>query len=88
VSSNAKLVQAKVDEILEYISLRIHQNTSIGESVDVASLKIDDTGIDSLELTEMIMELEDRFSVMIDDTKLSGSTTISELAAQVAGQMK
>lgn len=87
MSSHSEPGPDKAKEILEYILLRIHQNTRIGDSVDVASLKIDDTGIDSLELTEMIMELEDRFCVTIDDTQLSGSTTISELAAQVASQL-
>lgn len=79
--------QSRYDTVLEFIRARICRVTHIGESVDVVNLKIDETGVDSLELTEMIMELEDYFSVTIDDSQLSGSTTISELADHISKRL-
>lgn len=73
-------------QVLDVITSRILQNTRIKESINIADLKIDDTGIDSLELTEMVMELEDLFAVTIDDTKLTGSTTIKELVDNITNQ--
>jgi len=75
--------QISYDYILDFISARIRRTIRTDESAIATSLEIDEIGIDSLELTEIIMELEDNFAVTIDDSQLSGSTTISELALHI-----
>jgi acyl carrier protein len=71
-------------QILDFISLRLRKAGAVFADADLAALDIDTVGIDSLELTELIMELEDQFQVVIDDTVLTGSTTVAELASAVA----
>jgi acyl carrier protein len=39
---------------------------------------IDDLGIDSLDVMEMLTELEDRWEIRISNTDLRGITTISD----------
>lgn len=71
-------------DALDYICARLAAMGNLGDAKDIPGIKIDETGIDSLELTELIMEIEDKFSVEIDDSALSGSTTISELASFIS----
>jgi acyl carrier protein len=71
-------------DALDYICARLAAMGNLGDAKDMPSLKIDEIGIDSLELTELIMEIEDRYSVVIDDSVLSDSTTISELASYIS----
>ena len=71
-------------QILDFISSRLRKAGAVFADADLAALDIDSVGIDSLELTELIMELEDQFQVVIDDTVLTGSTTVAESASAVA----
>jgi acyl carrier protein len=71
-------------DVLDYICSRLVELGSSSDATAIQSLSIDQVGIDSLELTELVMEIEDRFSVIIDDQDLSGSTTISELASSIS----
>jgi acyl carrier protein len=71
-------------QILDFISSRLRKAGAVFADADLAALDIDSVGIDSLELTELIMELEDQFQVVIDDTVLTGGTTVAELASAVA----
>jgi acyl carrier protein len=71
-------------QILDFIRSRLRKAGAVFADADLAALDIDSVGIDSLELTELIMELEDQFQVVIDDTVLTGSTTVAELASSVA----
>lgn len=43
-----------------------------------ASLK-DDLGADSLDAVEIVMDIEDEFSVSIDDTKAEALVTVKDL---------
>ena len=80
--------QAKYAQVMDFIRSKLHHVATIPGAAEFANLKIDDAGIDSLELTEMIMELEERFELVIDDSQLTGSTSISELAAHIASHME
>ncbi|MCP9861475.1 MULTISPECIES: acyl carrier protein [unclassified Cyanobium] len=75
---------SREQQILDFISSRLRRAGAVFADADLASLDIDSVGIDSLELTELIMELDDQFQVVIDDTVLTGSTTVAELASAVA----
>ena len=71
-------------EVLDYICKRFAELGGVSNASVILTLSIDDVGVDSLELTELIMDIEDRFSVVIDDTNLSGSTKISSLASLIS----
>ena len=47
-----------------------------------ASLK-DDLGADSLDAVEIIMDIEDKFGVEIDDTKAEAIATVGDLVAYI-----
>ncbi|MDM7954283.1 MAG: acyl carrier protein [Cyanobium sp. CZS 25K] len=72
------------DQVLAFIGARLRRAGAVFDDADLSALEIDTVGIDSLELTELIMELEDKFQVVIDDTILTGSTTVAQLAESVA----
>ncbi len=76
------------DKVMDFIRSKFQHLATMPSEADFASLKIDDTGIDSLELTEMIMELEEEFELVIDDSQLTGSTSISDLTAHIASHME
>ena len=71
-------------EVLDYICKRLAELGSISRASDILTLSIDEVGVDSLELTELIMDIEDRFSVVLDDSSLSGSTKIFSLASLIS----
>ena len=71
-------------EVLDYICKRFTELGGASNASDILTLSIDEVGVDSLELTELIMDIEDRFSVVIDDANLSGSTKISSLASLIS----
>lgn len=71
-------------EVLVYICKRFAELGRVSVASDILTLSIDEVGVDSLELTELIMDIEDRFSVVIDDANLSGSTKISSLVSLIS----
>lgn len=84
MTENHEVTSSMHSQVMAFIRSKLHHLAAIPDAADIASLKIDDAGIDSLELTEMIMELEEKFDLVIDDSQLTGSTSISELAAHIA----
>lgn len=70
-------------EILDYVRSRIVELGGLPNTSDLMTLSIDGAGLDSLELTELIMDIEDRFSVTIDDANLFGSSTIDNVASLI-----
>jgi acyl carrier protein len=84
MADQQQLGQSGHDQVLAFIGARLRRAGAVFADADLAALDIDSIGIDSLELTELIMELEDQFQVVIDDTILSGSTTVAQLAESVA----
>ena len=43
-----------------------------------------DLGFDSLEVLELVAELEDRFSITVPEDQIPASRTVAEVTAQVA----
>jgi acyl carrier protein len=80
--------QSRYIQVMDFIRSKLNHIATMPDASDFANLKIDDTGIDSLELTEMIMELEEEFELVIDDSQLTGGTSISELADHIASHME
>jgi acyl carrier protein len=48
---------------------------------------IDDLGLDSLTLTTLAVELEDRFQIILTDAEAEGIKTVAELARCVAARV-
>lgn len=46
----------------------------------------EDLGLDSLDLVEFVMEVEEKFSVKIDDDELKGVLTVGQAVDLVAGK--
>ena len=74
-------------EILDYVCSRLVELGGLPSTSDFMTLSIDEAGLDSLELTELIMDVEDRFSVTIDDANLFGSSTIDNLASLILNSL-
>lgn len=49
---------------------------------------VDDLGADSLDVVELIMALEERFSIMIDNNDAMELTTIDKLVAYVESRLQ
>ncbi len=68
---------------MSHISLRVktiianYLDISTGEVLDAASLA-DDLGADSLEITEMIMRLEEEFDLDIGDDAIEKISTVGD----------
>ena len=69
-----------INEIIEALSeqLKIDPST-ISESTSVR----DDLGVDSLDLVELLMTLEDKYGVVIPDDDATSLKTISDIAEYI-----
>lgn len=74
--------QEKIEETLREIL-----SGSVDSSVDLASNTnfVSDLGLESIQVLEFVMEVEERFDIAIDMESLSDVHTIGELARIVAG---
>lgn len=70
---------ASREEILDQVKEILVEKLDVDEAsvTEEASLR-DDLGADSLDLVELIMDLEERFGVKISDEDAQGITTVAE----------
>ncbi len=52
---------------------------------DQLELRLDETGIDSLELMELVMATEDRFGIQINDNMITERITVDEFCRLIEG---
>jgi len=78
-------VATQEDKIEE--RLREILSASLDSSVDLASNTnfVSDLGLESIQVLEFVMEVEEHFDIAIDMESLSDVRTIGELAKVVAG---
>lgn len=67
-------------EILSWLIRRCDVNNS---NINVATVTLAQTGVDSLEIVSISMELEDEFSLRIDLENLSADTTLSQIVQRL-----
>lgn len=49
-----------------------------------ASRRVEDLGLDSLDSMELVMNIEDRFGIMLDEDKVIGCETVGDLVQLAA----
>jgi len=79
---------ASLDQLTAYVCTCIAETGRVsGQSNEaIQALSLDETGLDSLELMEMIMAIEDKFEITIDDASLLGTHTIGHLCELIISQ--
>lgn len=70
------------NDIEETIKELIAEQAGINvDRIALASLLVDDLGLDSIDLIELIMAIEERFDTGIDDDALADINTVEEVVA-------
>ena len=72
----------KLNEIKQRLAEAAHK-----ESVDDA-MKLRDLGIDSLDIVELLLQLEEDYGVHFDDMDMSALVTVKDLLDVIAQQLK
>lgn len=56
------------------------QMTISRDQINTSTRLVDDLGADSLDMTELLVEVEDEFGLSIEDEEIEGKNTIGEWA--------
>lgn len=64
------------DRILEIIAEQFHVNV---EDLEEDTNFVDDLNVDSIELLELVMAIEDEFDIELDDEILENITTVGDV---------
>jgi acyl carrier protein len=76
------------EQVVEFIGSRLRKMGVVFDLTNLSSLDFATSGVDSLEMLEFIMEVEDRFKVVITDSAVSETTTVDELASHITQLME
>jgi acyl carrier protein len=55
--------------------------TRPGTNEEILDLKVSATGLDSLDLMELLNDIEETFEIRVEDDTVSAETTVAELVA-------
>lgn len=80
---------SKLDRAAVYADLRMAIARVAGapvESIDQDTLLRDELGFDSLTAVELLIEIEDRWAVVLPDVAVRAVRTVDELAGLVCSQ--
>lgn len=72
----------KIEEIKAKLAEVAHK-----DSVD-GSLKLRELGIDSLDIVELLLQLEEDYGVHFDDVDMSTLVTVQDLLDEISKQLK
>ena len=72
----------KINEIKARLAKAAHK-----DKID-ESMSLRDLGIDSLDIVEMLLELEEECGVHFDDMDMSNLVTVKDLLDAIASQLK
>lgn len=67
-------------KVVELIVENLHRVTNGRHATIDETSVLGDLGVDSLDVVELLMEVEDEFGVSIPDEKMSDCKTVSDLA--------
>ena len=71
----------KIEEIRAKFAKAVHKDTIED------SMKLRDLGIDSLDIVEMLLQLEDEYDVHFDDMDMTNLVTVKDLLDAIAKQL-
>lgn len=75
-------------EIMEKVKKIISEKLGIEEEKVVEEAKlIDDLGADSLDLVDLIMDLENEFNVKVDDSDIEKISTVGEVVDYISKKL-
>ena len=74
-------------EILQKMQLVIQEQLDREDIVLTEATKLDDLGVDSIELMEFIINLEDEFSLEISDNTIDHMDKVSDLLDYLSEQL-
>ena len=74
-------------EILQEMQLVIQEQLGREDIVLTEATKLDDLGVDSIELMEFIINLEDEFSLEISDNTIDHMDKVSDLLDYLSEQL-
>lgn len=74
-------------EILQKMQLVIQEQMGKEDIVLTEATKLDDLGVDSIELMEFIINLEDEFALEISDDTIDHMDKVSDLLDYLSGQL-
>ena len=74
-------------EILQKMELVIQEQWGREDIVLTEATKLDDLGVDSIELMEFIINLEDEFSLEISDNTIDHMDKVSDLLDYLSEQL-
>ena len=74
-------------EILQKMQLVIQEQMGKEDIVLVEETKLDDLGVDSIELMEFIINLEDEFALEISDNTIDHMDKVSDLLDYLSEQL-
>ena len=72
----------KLEEIKSKLAEVAHRDSVEG------SLKLRDLGIDSLDIVELLLQLEEDYGVHFDDVDMSTLVTVQDLLDEISKQLK
>lgn len=72
----------KLNEIKERLTKAAHK-----DSID-GSMKLRELGIDSLDIVELLLQLEEDYNVHFDDMDMANLVTVQDLLDTIAKQLK
>ena len=72
----------KIEEIRGRLAAVAHRDSVEG------SLKLRELGIDSLDIVELLLQLEEDYGVHFDDMDMSALVTVQDLLDAIAKQLK
>ena len=74
-------------EILQKMQLVIQEQMGKEEIVLTEDTKLDDLGVDSIELMEFIINLEDEFDLEISDDTIDHMVKVADLLDYLSGEL-
>ena len=74
-------------EILQKMQLVIQEQMGKEDIVLVEETKLDDLGVDSIELMEFIINLEDEFDLEISDDTIDHMVKVADLLDYLSGEL-
>lgn len=72
----------KINEIKERLAQVAHK-----ESID-ESMRLNELGLDSLDVVELLLQLEEEYDVHFDDVDMSNLGTVGDLLKAISAQLK